>query len=75
MGGMPPSPDAALPRDTPLPPQVVGLAYRRATEHLHELDTATLAVAGGDTVELCCVSEVRAWLTGLAARAEGGEPL
>lgn len=66
---------SGVPRDTPLPAQQAGLALRRALEHLPELDSATLTVAGGDTVELVCVSEVREWLTGLAARTEGGAPL
>lgn len=64
-----------IPRDTALPPQVAGLVIRRAVEHLHELDSCSLPVAGGDTVEVVCVAEVRDWLTGLAVRAEAGSPL
>lgn len=70
-----PSPDAAVPRDTALPAQQAGLVIRRLLEHVDELDTASLAVAGGDTVEILCIQELRDWLTGLAVRTEAGEPL
>lgn len=69
------SPDHGIPRDTPLPHQQAGMVLRRALERTHELDHCTLTVAGGDTVEILCVQEVRDWLTGLAVRTEAGEPL
>lgn len=58
-----------------VPPQQRALAYRAALAHLHELDSAPLTLAGGDTVEVVTVPEVRNWLEGLVARAAAGERL
>jgi hypothetical protein len=58
-----------------VPPQQAALAYRAALAHLHELDSASLTLAGGDTVEVVTVPEVRDWLSGLVARSHAGERL
>lgn len=47
----------------------------RLADRLDELDSAELTVAGGDTVRIVCVAEVRAWLQGQASRARAGIPL
>jgi hypothetical protein len=47
-------------------------AARRAPR---EVDSATLTVAGGDTVQILCLIELLDWLEGLAVRVEAGEPL
>jgi hypothetical protein len=55
-------------------PSLGGLYLRMAADHLAELndDAATLTVAGGDTVQVVCMSAVREWLDGLAVRADAG---
>jgi hypothetical protein len=40
-----------------------------------ELDTADLTVAGGDVVQIVCLSEVEQWLQGCAVRLRHGETL
>jgi hypothetical protein len=53
----------------------VASAITRLAERLDELDAAELTVAGGDTVAIVCVAEVRDWLLGQASRARSGVPL
>ena len=53
-----------------MPPQLVAEVLRRACNHTDELMSADLAVAGGDTVRIVCVAEVRDWLTALASQVE-----
>jgi hypothetical protein len=56
--------------DSSLPAVLTRLAAR-----LDELDAAPLTVAGGDTVQIVCLSEVEEWLLGQASRARAGVPL
>jgi hypothetical protein len=44
----------------------------RLAGRLDELDSAELTVAGGDTVRIVCVAEVRDWLLGQASQARAG---
>lgn len=56
-------------------PQVAGLVLRMVEQRLHELDSCSLSLPGGDTVEVVTVPEVRDWLGGLVARTTAGERL
>lgn len=58
-----------------LPPQQAALVLARVLEHVHELDAADLPMPSGRPEPIVTVSEVRAWLEGLRARARAGETL
>lgn len=64
-----------LPEEGARPESSVSRVIERLAERLDELDSAELTVAGGDTVRIVCVAEVRDWLLGQASRARAGVPL
>ena len=53
-------------------PEVLDALADRAR---HELDSAELTVAGGDTVRIVSLPEVEDWLHAQASRARAGVPL
>jgi hypothetical protein len=56
--------------------RLAGVVLRAASARApRELDTSTLTIPGGDTVEILCLGELLDWLEGLAVRVEQGEAL
>lgn len=82
----PATPPSGIPAGPDYPqgsPQVGTTAGRDAARALRaaarraprEIDSASLTIAGGDTVQILCLAELIDWLDGLAVRVEAGEPL
>lgn len=64
-----------LPEEGARPESSLPEVLLRLAARLDELDSAELTVAGGDTVRIVCLAEVREWLEGQASLARAGVSL